>query len=60
MEALTVARRKLNDRAIEYRETRKLPDPYCYEVQDAWLAGYRAAMRDVKRCFPSDTGADGG
>lgn len=38
----------LNTRAIEYRDTRKLPDPYCYEVQDAWLAGYRAALRDFK------------
>ena len=34
----------LRSRAADYRDGRALPDPYCYEVQDAWLAGYRAAL----------------
>ena len=43
----------LRSRAADYRDGRALPDPYCYEVQDAWLAGYRAALADFKRATPN-------
>lgn len=35
-------------RGAEYADRLKLPDPYCYEVKDAWVAGYRAALRDFQ------------